>query len=142
MNQFLFLALILISIERCSSWMSTLTLRHNKFVLSTKASNDDGLWDESMKQQHDNSSLVSPTQVKKKNSNPCWQDIYDDDCSMSTIYSASFVAMDWIKDLPCAKGKDCIPPKSLTTPVAHGDGGIQKADVMGMLGLKRAKPLK
>ena len=38
--------------------------------------------------------------------------------------------------------QDCIPPKSLTTPVAHGDGGIQKADVMGMLGLKRAKPLK
>jgi len=36
--------------------------------------------------------------------NPCWQDIYDDDCGMSTIYSASFIAKDWIKSMPCAAG--------------------------------------
>ena len=36
--------------------------------------------------------------------NPCWQDLYDDDCSMSTIYASSFVAKDWIKSLPCANG--------------------------------------
>ena len=29
--------------------------------------------------------------------NPCWQDIYDDDCSMSNIYAANFVASKWIK---------------------------------------------
>lgn len=40
-------------------------------------------------------------------SNPCWQDNYDseDDC-LSTIYSASFVAEEWIKSMPC--GKVCL----------------------------------
>ena len=35
---------------------------------------------------------------------PCWQNIYDDDCSMSSIYAASFVAGDWIKSMPCGQG--------------------------------------
>ena len=37
---------------------------------------------------------------------PCWQDLYDDDCSMSSVYSASFVAGKWIKSMPCASGLD------------------------------------
>ena len=36
--------------------------------------------------------------------NPCWQDIFDNDCAMSTVYSASFVAKDWIRSMPCAEG--------------------------------------
>lgn len=36
--------------------------------------------------------------------NPCWQDFYDDDCSMTNAYSASFVASKWIKGMPCAAG--------------------------------------
>jgi hypothetical protein len=36
--------------------------------------------------------------------NPCWQDLYDDDCSMSSIAAASFVASKWIKSMPCAAG--------------------------------------
>lgn len=36
--------------------------------------------------------------------NPCWQDLYDYDCAMSTIYSASFVAKDWLRSMPCANG--------------------------------------
>lgn len=36
--------------------------------------------------------------------NPCWQDIYDDDCSMSNIYSANFIAGNWIKSMPCGAG--------------------------------------
>lgn len=36
--------------------------------------------------------------------NPCWQDLYDDDCGMDSVYGASFVAKEWIKKLPCAKG--------------------------------------
>ena len=36
--------------------------------------------------------------------NPCWQDIYDDDCSMSNIYAANFVASKWIKSMPCGAG--------------------------------------
>ena len=44
--------------------------------------------------------------VTSKEMNPCWQDFYDDDCSMSTIYGASFIAQDWIKSMPCASGLD------------------------------------
>lgn len=36
--------------------------------------------------------------------NPCWQDLYDDDCAMETLAAASYVAAEWIKKLPCAKG--------------------------------------
>jgi hypothetical protein len=36
--------------------------------------------------------------------NPCWQDLYDDDCMMSNVYAASFVASKWIKSLPCGAG--------------------------------------
>jgi hypothetical protein len=36
--------------------------------------------------------------------NPCWQDLYDDDCSMESVYSASFVAAKWIKSMPCGAG--------------------------------------
>ena len=36
--------------------------------------------------------------------NPCWQDIWNYDCAMSNIYSASFIAKDWIKSMPCAMG--------------------------------------
>lgn len=47
--------------------------------------------------------------------NPCWQDIYDEDCSMDNAYAASFVASEWLKKMPCAEGievrdsswKDC-----------------------------------
>ena len=39
-------------------------------------------------------------------SNPCWQDIYDADCTMDSIFSARFVASEWIKELPCAQGME------------------------------------
>uniref|UniRef100_A0A6S9HVP7 Uncharacterized protein n=1 Tax=Ditylum brightwellii TaxID=49249 RepID=A0A6S9HVP7_9STRA len=75
--------------------------------------------------------------------NPCWQDIYDDDCGMSTIYSASFIAKDWIKSMPCAAGiEDCDMPEDLNLPGTHTDAGIDHVDVMGFLNLKRAKPLE
>jgi hypothetical protein len=35
---------------------------------------------------------------------PCWEDFYDDDCAMSNVAAAAFVAGEWIKSLPCAKG--------------------------------------
>ena len=75
--------------------------------------------------------------------NPCWQNLYDDDCSMSTIYSASFVANDWIKSMPCAAGiEDCDMPEDLKLPLAHGDPGIDQVDVMSFLQLKRTTLLK
>ena len=32
--------------------------------------------------------------------------IFDEDCAMDTVYSASFIARDWIKSMPCAAGVD------------------------------------
>lgn len=36
--------------------------------------------------------------------NPCWEDLYDDDCVMSNAAAANFVASKWIKGLPCGQG--------------------------------------
>lgn len=36
--------------------------------------------------------------------NPCWEELFDDDCAMRNTYSANFVASQWIKSMPCAKG--------------------------------------
>ncbi|GKY95444.1 hypothetical protein MPSEU_000506000 [Mayamaea pseudoterrestris] len=75
--------------------------------------------------------------------NPCWQDIYDDDCSMSNIAAAGFVASKWIKGMPCAAGiEDCDMPEKLQTPAEYRDGGVDDVDVMSFLGLKRADSLK
>mmetsp|Transcript_8397 Transcript_8397/g.12182 ORF Transcript_8397/g.12182 Transcript_8397/m.12182 type:complete len:119 (+) Transcript_8397:111-467(+) len=69
---------------------------------------------------------------------PCWQDVYDDDCSMSTVFSAGFVAADWIKKMPCGQGiQDCDTPEPLMQPNVKADG-IGEVDVMDFLGLKRA----
>mmetsp|Transcript_28804 Transcript_28804/g.43503 ORF Transcript_28804/g.43503 Transcript_28804/m.43503 type:complete len:129 (-) Transcript_28804:413-799(-) len=69
---------------------------------------------------------------------PCWQDVYDDDCSMSTVFSAGFVASKWIKSMPCGQGlRDCDTPEPLTAPNVKSDG-IGEVDVMDFLGLKRA----
>ena len=35
---------------------------------------------------------------------PCWQNIYDDDCAMSKANLAFFRASAWIKSMPCAEG--------------------------------------
>lgn len=50
-----------------------------------------------------------------------WQDNYDseDDC-LSTVYSAAFVAEDWIKSMPCGKDADCLP-EELSHPGTMGD---------------------
>jgi hypothetical protein len=50
--------------------------------------------------------------------NPCWQDLYDDDCSMTSVFSASFVASTWIKSMPCGAG---IEVRRLHLVVAKGD---------------------
>ena len=47
------------------------------------------------------------------NDSPCWQDIYDDDCSMSNIYAANFIASKWIKSMPCGAGIEVIIQFSL-----------------------------
>lgn len=38
--------------------------------------------------------------------NPCWQDLYDEDCTMETLFAANYVAGEWIKKLPCAQGME------------------------------------
>ena len=47
-------------------------------------------------------SLFSEREVREDN--PCWQDIYDEDCSMDNAYAASFVASEWLKKMPCGEG--------------------------------------
>lgn len=69
--------------------------------------------------------------------NPCWQDLYDDDCDTS-VYAANFVAAKWIKSMPCASGvEDCDMPEALQVPSVKEDG-VAEVDVMDFLGLKRA----
>jgi hypothetical protein len=72
----------------------------------------------------------------------CWQDIWNYDCAMSNIYSAAFVAADWVKSLPCASGiVDCDTPEELKMPGPFGTG-VENVDVMSYLNIKRAKPLQ
>lgn len=72
----------------------------------------------------------------------CWQDIWNYDCAMSNVYSAAFVAADWIKSLPCASGLvDCDTPEELKMPGPSGSG-VENVDVMSYLNIKRAKPLQ
>ena len=72
--------------------------------------------------------------------NPCWQDFYDDDCSMTNIAAAHFVAAEWIKSMPCGAGiEDCDMPADLTVPETRPEAGVDHVDVMGFLGLRRSK---
>ena len=72
----------------------------------------------------------------------CWQDIWNYDCAMSNIYSAAFVAGDWVKSMPCASGLvDCETPEELKLP-GMASNGVEDVDVMDFLNLKRSKPLK
>jgi hypothetical protein len=36
--------------------------------------------------------------------NPCWEELYDDDCVMENAAAASFIAAKWIKSMPCGEG--------------------------------------
>lgn len=42
--------------------------------------------------------------VEMGNGNPCWEDLYDDDCAMTNAAAASFVAAEWVKSMPCGAG--------------------------------------
>lgn len=35
---------------------------------------------------------------------PCWQNVYDDDCAMTNANLAFFKASVWVKGMPCAAG--------------------------------------
>lgn len=103
--------------------------------------------------------------VHNKEQNPCWQDLYDDDCSMDAVYQASFVASQWLKSMPCAAGlevsisfihsislikfhcayclfslQDCDMPEEWTLP-GNRQEDFDSVDVMKYLNLKRAIPL-
>jgi hypothetical protein len=66
-----------------------------------------------------------PSVNEIENGNPCWEDFYDDDCAMSNVAAAAFVAGEWIKSLPCAKGLEVSLPvfvclfKSLVCVAKH-----------------------
>jgi len=81
----------------------------------------------------------SQMDVDDNHFNPCsWQEIWDDDCDMSSIFAASFIAKDWIKSMPCAAGiEDCDMPQELNAPRCREEGGVENIDVMSLLGIKR-----
>mmetsp|Transcript_36486 Transcript_36486/g.88426 ORF Transcript_36486/g.88426 Transcript_36486/m.88426 type:complete len:123 (-) Transcript_36486:180-548(-) len=81
--------------------------------------------------------------MAETNFNPCWQDLYDDDCSMDTVYQSSFVASEWLKSMPCAAGiEDCDIPEDLKLPGGkHGDDNSDPIDILKALNIKRAKPI-
>lgn len=43
-------------------------------------------------------------EVASVDENPCWQDFYDEDCSMDSTFEAGFVPSEWLKKMPCASG--------------------------------------
>ena len=67
--------------------------------------------------------------------NPCWQDIYDEDCSMDNAYAASFVASQWIKSMPCADGiavRSRMGP-NLTTEVSSWRSAVANGDATNVV---------
>ena len=48
-------------------------------------------------------------------SNPCWEDLYDDDCVMENDAAAGFVAAQWIKSMPCGEGIEVNAARSFLT---------------------------
>lgn len=88
-------------------------------------------------------SLSAKEGAKATANNPCWQDIYDEDCSMDNAYAASFVASEWLKKMPCGEGiEDCDMPENLKVPGNRQEGGVEDVDVMDFLNLKRAPSVK
>jgi len=97
MKSTLAVSALLLCVNSSMAWFAN-TIHTRQVVRSPVNTLRDDAWDESLMSSEGEIQPVSTAE------NPCWQDIYDDDCSMSTVYSASFVAMDWIKSMPCAKG--------------------------------------
>jgi hypothetical protein len=68
---------------------------------------------------------------------PCWQDIYDADCNMDSIFSARFIASEWIRELPCGSGMhDCDFPTDALMPEMRPEAH-HAVDVMDYLNIKR-----
>jgi len=74
---------------------------------------------------------------KDTQSLPCWQDIYEQDCTMETIFSAGFVPSEWIKQLPCGAGmEDCDFPEDALLPGIRPESHTE-INVMEFLNIKR-----
>jgi hypothetical protein len=87
-------------------------------------------------QQHRLGNIVSQQQQQQRpfqlptlasSPNPCWQDLYDDDCAMEDLFQARYVASEWIKKLPCAAGvevrNETSTAKTANVAVAMYHGG-------------------
>jgi len=72
-----------------------------------------------------------------------WNQFWKKDNTMSTILSASFVAKDWIKSLPCAMGiADCDLPEKSKLPSTAKGAGVEQFDAVKFLNIKRVKPIQ
>ena len=93
MIQQLFIAIALCTLHSGQSWTTSSRAMFSSSVVTNK----------SLSATPDASSPEGNSLTEGVD-NPCWQDIWSYDCAMSTIYSASFIANDWIKAMPCASG--------------------------------------
>lgn len=89
----LFPTIIFLLVPFCSAWtpvtFKQTTSPLNIFMASSTgipSEMDDGYWSDEFED------------------NPCWQNIYDDDCAMSMANLAFFKASVWVKGMPCAEG--------------------------------------
>ena len=85
MTRLLLLLPAVLLVSSCSAWILP-----NRAIVGPKCKT--ALFSESTKPE------------TSSESNPCWQDIFDADCTMDSIFSARFVASEWIKELPCGSG--------------------------------------
>jgi len=75
--------------------------------------------------------------------NPCWQDLYDEDCTMESLFAANYKAGEWIKRLPCAQGmEDCDFPDEEFIPEIRPEANYEEIDVMSFLNIHRPEPVK
>jgi len=89
------------------------------------------------------SPLIVYSSSSEEELSPCWQDIYDADCTMDS-FSARFVASDWIKELPCVQGlgEECAVPFPEETQLpgirrAQQSSPVDITNVMDFLNIKR-----
>mmetsp|Transcript_22733 Transcript_22733/g.33244 ORF Transcript_22733/g.33244 Transcript_22733/m.33244 type:complete len:147 (+) Transcript_22733:92-532(+) len=133
------LFILLLVLNNCSAWIvSPIALKTDGLTSSFASKACRGISALSLG-NNDEDEDDSHVHMGMDEENPCWQDIYEYDCAMSTVYSASFVAKDWIKGMPCAKGiEDCDMPEGMTRP---GHEGVDSEDVIDFLGIKRVDSL-
>ena len=94
-------AFVFVTITTAVNAFSTIVLQHRKRSLFSVSSTRLSMSETARFSDEMDNDWSSEMQ---SGDNPCWQDLYDDDCSMESIYAANFIASKWIKSMPCGAG--------------------------------------